>query len=504
MKKEPITRRCDPFFKAMGRLAESYGDVRLRTGYSEVVPNDTDLKTKFSRHIPLLIPLVSAPMDTVTEADMAIAMAKSGGLGIIHKALSIKEQAKAVSKVKHCLNGFIPDPIFLLADNTVEEVYRLKAEKKYDFFSFLVKDETGKIVGIVTRNNFDFCLDDKSLIADIMSRKIIKAPSGTTIQEANEIMRREEKKILPVFNKAGELEGIYTWSDIKRTMNRNPQGYNLDSSGRLVVGAAVGVGKDLPERLAAVHENKVDVIVIDTAHGDTRAMQEAIKYCKSHYPELDVVAGNVSEGDSVRRLIKAGADGVKVGQGPGSICTTRVTAGIGCPQVKAIYEGERAARGSGVPVCGDGGIEYSGDVAIALGAGASSVMIGSLFSATKESPGDIIYLEGGAFKSYRGMGSLGAMLDNQASRERYGQTEGAPEKLVPEGVEAYMPYKGDVAPIIFQLLGGLRSGLGYVGAKDIAELYRKADFHYISGSGLKESHPHGLSHIKKAPNYSPR
>ena len=491
-------RKCDLFFTAMNdsRLALSFNDVRLMTAYSEVLPADVELNTQFSRRVGLNIPIVSAAMDTVTEASMAIAMAKLGGLGIIHKALTPREQASAVNKVKYDLNGFIANPICVSENDSVEEILRMREKKAYKFFSFMVVDSTGKIVGLVTHNDFDFCLDNQSKISDIMSREIISAPSGISISEAHKMMTANSKKILPIFDN-GNFKGIYTLSDVKRILGGNSQGYNLDSNGSLRVGAAIGVGVDSEERLALLSKSRVDVVVIDTAHGNSKAVVDMIKYCKNNYPDLDVVAGNVSEGSAAKRLVNAGADGIKVGQGPGSICTTRIVAGIGRPQLSAIYEVEKAVRGSGVPICADGGIEHSGDITMALGAGADCVMMGRLLAGTSESPGEIVYKDGHQVKVYRGMGSLEAMIDNAASRERYGQTNTSLDKLVPEGVKSFIEFKGNVAPIVSQLTGGLRSGMGYIGTQNICELQVEADFFRITSAGLNESHPHGLNFIEK-------
>ena len=490
-------RKCDEFFEAMNSqfLAVSFNDVRLRTAYSEVLPVQTNTQTYFSRNIGLQIPIISAAMDTVTEAQMAIAMAKHGGLGIIHRALTPKEQALLVTKVKYDLNSFIPNPIWVLADSTVEEVRNMREKKGYKFFSFMVKDGEGKIVGLVTHNDFDFCSNEQSKISEIMSRDIISATSDINIAEAYKIMTSNSKKILPIFD-GEKFKGIYTLSDVKRTLNGNIQGYNLDASGSLRVGAAISVSGDSLERLTLLSKSRVDVLVIDTAHGNTNAMIDMIKRCKIDYPGIDIVAGNVSEGEAAKRLADAGADCIKVGQGPGSICTTRVVTGIGRPQLSAIYECEKAIRGSGVPICADGGIENSGDIVLALAAGASSVMIGKLLAGTTESPGEIIYKENHQVKVYRGMGSLEAMIQSKASRERYGQAETSVDKLVPEGVKSYIDFKGSVAPIISQLTGGLRSGMGYLGAPSICDLQDRADFFRITTAGLSESHPHGLNYIE--------
>lgn len=504
MEKKSMKRKCDAFFAKMDKLgiANSFSDVRLKTCYSEVLPKDANLSTKFSRNVHLEMPIISSPMDTVTEAKMAITLARLGGLGIIHKALIPEDQAAAVAKVKYELNGFIPNPICVFVDDTIEQVLNMRREKGYKFFSFMVNDRNGKKVGLVTQNDFDFSSNRKNKISDIMSSEIISAASTVSIQAAYKIMLENKKKILPVFNANNDFEGIYTLSDVKRIINGDSNGCSLDVSGRLRVGAAISVGEDIEQRMELLNRQLVDVVVVDTAHGNSKAVVDAVHYCKKYYPSIDVVAGNISEGEAAKRLVDAGADGLKIGQGPGSICTTRIVAGIGCPQLTAIYNCEKAIRGSGVPLCADGGIQLSGDITIALGAGADTVILGNLLAGTMESPGEIIYRGGAPVKMYRGMGSLDAMLANRASRERYGQEGVASDKLVAEGVKGWLNYKGEVTPIIFQLLGGLRSGMGYLGAKDIKMLQKKADFYQITNSGLKESHPHSLDVIEQESKYS--
>ncbi|MCX6718296.1 MAG: IMP dehydrogenase [Candidatus Staskawiczbacteria bacterium] len=498
-------RKCDDFFDKIEKLglALSYNDVRLKTGYSQILPANAKLQAKFSRNVGFLnIPIVSAPMDTVTEADMAIALAKIGGLGIIHKGLSPQNQASAVEKVKHNLSAFIYEPICINPNQTVAEVLAFIERKNYRFLSFPVLNNSGKLMGTVVKSNFEFCLDNSAKISDIMLKEIISAEAGTTVEQAYKIMMQKRVKILPILDKNKKFKGIYTLSDVRRIVKGHSPDYNISSDGTLKAGAAIGVGEDTRQRMELLAKAKVDVVVIDTAHGDSKAVIEAVKFCKKTYPKIDVVAGNVSEAESAKRLAEAGADGVKVGQGPGSICTTRIIAGVGCPQVTAVYNCAKALRGYGVPVCADGGIEYSGDITIALSAGADCVMLGKLLAGTTESPGEIIYRhDKKQVKVYRGMGSLGAMIDNKASRERYGQAESAENKLVPEGIESEVDYKGDVSFIIYQLLGGLRSGMGYCGAETISELQKKADFYRLTPSGVKESHPHGLEQIKKSPNY---
>ncbi|MFA6193725.1 MAG: IMP dehydrogenase [Parcubacteria group bacterium] len=493
----------DAFFKKMSvlGLALSYGDVRLRTGYSKVAPVDVELRTKFSRNITLNCPIVSSPMDTVTEWEMAIEMAKRGGLGILHRALLPIEQARQVARVKYYLNGLIKKPIQFRETDTMESIVRTIEEKGYQFQTFPVINAFGKIAGLLTSNDFEFCSNMLATASEVMSKDLLSIPDYLPLEKVFEIMRKNKKKVLPVVDPDGQLKGMYVFSDIKRAVTGSSANFNLDANGNLLVGAAVGVGEEDFERAELCVQKGVDVIVIDTAHGDSEPVYRMLKTLKKQFPDLDVVVGNVSEGKSAKRLVKAGADGVKVGQGPGSICTTRVIAGIGHPQVSAVHECEAAIRGSDVPICADGGMKYSGDITIAIGAGASSVMLGNLLAGTKESPGDVIIRDGMPMKSYRGMGSLSAMEQSESSRERYRQPECSRGKLVPEGVEGEVPFKGEVAEILYQLLGGLRAGMGYVGAANIKELQGKADFIRISGEGLKESHPHGVYMTKDPPNY---
>ncbi len=495
----------DLFFKKMEKLglALTYSDVRLRTDFSDILPADTVTETMFSRNVPLKIPIVGSPMDTITESSMAIKLAKLGGLGIIHKGLSPKKQALEVSKVKYHLNGMIKNPICINPEDAVKEILDLRKEKNFRFHSFPVIDKEGKLIGIVTEDDFSFCNNQDDKIEKIMSTKLITEEGNISIIEAFEKMTTNRVKILPLTN-SKKLTGLYVLSDVKRIVNGKSVNFNLDSSGSLIVGAAIGVGDDAEERMNLLSKEKVDVIVIDTAHGNSQAVIDTIKFCKKKYPHIDVVAGNISEAEAAQKLVKAGVDGLKVGQGPGSICTTRIVAGIGCPQVTAVFNCSKKVRKLNVPICADGGIEYSGDITIALASGASTVMLGKALAGTEETPGDTISkTDGRLVKFYRGMGSAGAMRDSKASRERYGQGQkNSKDKFVPEGVETEIPYKGSVSEIIFQLQGGLKSGMAYLGAKNIVKLQEKADFFRISSNGLKESHPHGITITKDVPNYN--
>lgn len=489
----------DPFFRRVhaSGLALTYADVRLRTGFSKVMPDDVNLESRFSRNTPLVIPIVSAAMDTVTEYKMAIAMAKLGGLGVIHKNLSPEDQAAQVAKVKFHLNGLITKPIFFYEDDSIQTILDKRREKDYGFQSFPILNRDGCLVGILTETDFEFCKDPSLSVRGFMTKPILTSSPDTNVQEAYRKMQGAKRKVLPLVDAQGKLTGLYVLSDVKRIISGNPQGYNTDKNGQLRVAAAIGVYDDAYSRLELLTESGVDVVVIDTAHGDSRPVFETLREIKKKY-DIDVVAGNISEAESARRLIRAGADGLKVGQGPGAICTTRMVAGIGTPQVTAVYECCRIARKSNIPVCADGGLTISGDIPIAIGAGASSVMMGNMLAGTNETPGKTLFEDGRQLKDYRGMGSMAAMESNAGSRQRYSQGKGP---LVPEGVEARVDFKGGVAKVMAQYIGGLRKGMGYVGAADIKELQTKARFIRMTEAGKAESHPHDLTTMRKAPNY---
>lgn len=476
----------------------TFDDVRLRTGYSSTLPKDVNLESRFSRNVPLMIPIVSAAMDTVTESKMAIELAKLGGLGIIHRGLGVEMQARQVRSVKRYLNGLIEMPRKVRDDDTVEAVLSKRKEKGFDFYSFPVINSGGKLVGLVSGNDFEFCTDYSQPISTIMTTDLLTASEGTTINQAYDLMLSRKKKILPLINNREEVVGMYVFSDVKRIKTGSAVSYNVDSRQQLRVGAAIGTGENELERAAQLVEKGVDVLVIDTAHGDTKDVVETLKKLKSSY-HVDVVVGNISVGDSARRLADAGADGIKIGQGPGSICTTRPIAGIGRPQLSAVYDCARAVNGSGIPICADGGLRYSGDIPIAIAAGASSVMMGGMLAGTDEAPGEKVFVDGRMWKQYRGMGSEGAMKDSKAAQERYRQADD--RKFVPEGVEGLVAYKGKLGDVVFQYVGGLRSGMGYVGAADISELIEKGEFDRITGAGIIESHPHDIRVTKDASNY---
>jgi IMP dehydrogenase len=491
----------DAFFEKIEKLGEAltFDDVRLRSGYSEVMPDDVNLESKFTKNVPLKIPIVSAAMDTVTEHEMAIGMAKLGGIGVIHKNFDPERQAKEVAKVKFHLNGFIEKPIFVSEDDMIGDILRRREDKGFTFHTFPVVNLSGKVVGIISKNDFDFCSDTALVAKDIMSKNVITAGAGIGLKEAYDIMRKDKKKSLPLVNEKGELAGMYTFNDVSRIVTKSRHNYNVDENGQLRVAAAVGVSDfDRAEILIA---NNVDALVIDTAHGDTASVIKTLKEMKRRF-SVDIAVGNISEPDSARRLLEAGADGIKIGQGPGSICTTRIIAGIGSPQVSAIYKCACVADEYDVPVCADGGLKHSGDIPIAIGAGANSVMMGGMLAGTKEAPGEVIFVDGRQWKTYRGMGSIGAMETNKGSRERYGQVATGKKELIAEGVEGMKPYKGELEAVLFQYIGGLKRGMGYVGAADIIELRDKADFLKITPAGRAESHPHDIHITKEPPNYS--
>ena len=484
-------------------LALSFQDVRLKSGFSEVAPTSVSIESLFSRRVGLKSPIASASMDTLTMSRIAIAMAMSGGIGVIHRNLDPIRQAAEVASVKSHLNAMIAKPVTVRADETIEQIENRRRDKGQNFQSFPVIDHEGRLVGLLTRSDFLMCDDTSLTAAQIMTREVVTAPGGTDISRAHDVMKTHKKKVLPLLNNDGRVVGMYVFSDVKRIRTGSHDSYNTDGMGHLRVGAAIGIGEDALERAILLIREAVDVIVIDTAHGDSKPVYETLKALRQYrdVEKVDIVVGNVSEGKSAMRLADAGADGIKVGQGPGSICTTRIIAGIGCPQVTAIYNCTAAIAGSGVPICADGGIEYSGDIPIAIGAGAHSVMLGKLLAGTDETPGELVTIGGVPHKSYRGMGSLGAMQDSAASRDRYKETNVDKDRLVPEGVEAVVPYQGPVSGVLHQLVEGLRRGMGYVGAATIEELREKGDFHRISAAGLNESHPHGVLITRDAPNY---
>ena len=481
----------------MGKIikeAITFDDVLLVPAYSEVIPNEVNLETKLTNKIKLNIPFMSASMDTVTEHQMAIAMARQGGIGIIHKNMSIEAQAEEVDKVKRSENGVITDPFYLSPEHTLQQAEDLMAKFR---ISGVPITENGKLVGIITNRDLKFETDFSKKIKESMtSDGLITAKEGITLEEAKSILAKSRKEKLPLVDDQGNLTGLITIKDIEKQIK-----YPLaakDSQGRLLCGAAVGVTANILDRVAALVEKHVDCIVIDTAHGHSANVLKVVKMVRDAYPDLQIIAGNVATGKATEALIKAGVDCVKIGIGPGSICTTRIVAGIGVPQITAIMEAYEVAKKYDIPIIADGGIKYSGDMTKALAAGASVCMMGSIFAGCDESPGTFELFQGRKYKVYRGMGSIAAM--ENGSKDRYFQT-GA-KKLVPEGVEGRVAYKGTVEDTVFQLIGGIRSGMGYCGAKDIPTLRETAEFVKISAASLKESHPHDIHITKEAPNYS--
>lgn len=476
--------------------ALTFDDVLLEPQYSDVVPSEADVSTRFSKNLRLNIPIVSSAMDTVTEAALAIALAQQGGIGVIHKNMSIEEQKEQVDMVKRSESGMIVDPITLSPEKLVSEA--LAVMEKYRVSGLPVVDESGMLVGILTNRDLRFETRMNLEVRDVMTKeKLITVPVGTTLSEARGILQQHRVEKLPVVDKQGHLKGLITVKDIQKAIK-----YPLaskDSMGRLLVAAGIGASGDFMERAQELVKARVDAIVIDTAHGWTLRVMEAVKKIKTAHPGVEVVAGNVASSSGAKALIDAGADAVKVGMGPGSICTTRIVSGAGVPQIYAIMEAARACKKAGMPLIADGGIKYSGDMAKALAAGADSVMLGSLFAGTEESPGETILYQGRQYKSYRGMGSLGAM--QKGSRDRYGQERVAVGKLVPEGIEGRVAFKGPLENVVNQLIGGLKAGLGYCGAHNLAELQKNARFLRISSAGLKESHVHDVQITKEAPNY---
>lgn len=475
----------------------TYDDVLLVPAFSEILPRDVDTSTYFSRNIKLNVPIVSAAMDTVTESAMAIAIAQEGGIGVLHKNMSIEQQTNEVRKVKRSESGMIHDPITLHQNATIQEALGIMREQRIG--GIPIVNDNQKLVGILTNRDLRFETDESRKVKEVMtSGQLITVTGVVSLQKAEVILRQYKIEKLPVVDKAGKLIGLVTYKDIIKFKSR-PNSCK-DKLGRLRVAAGIGVTEDMLDRVASLVNAGVDAIVIDTAHGHSKGVINALKSVKKKFSGLDVVVGNVGTADGAKLLVKNGADGVKVGIGPGSICTTRVVAGVGVPQLTAVADAAAAIKGSGVPIIADGGIRFTGDIPKAIAAGAFSIMAGSMFAGVEESPGETIIFEGRKFKSYRGMGSIEAM--REGSKDRYFQdAEDDIKKLVPEGIVGRVPYKGTLAETVYQLVGGLRAGMGYCGAKNIAEL-QKAKFIRITQSGVRESHPHGVTIVKEAPNYT--
>ncbi|MFL6716493.1 MAG: IMP dehydrogenase [Burkholderiaceae bacterium] len=477
--------------------ALTFDDVLLVPAYSDILPKDTSLKTRLTRNISLSIPLVSAAMDTVTEARLAIAMAQEGGIGIIHKNLTAREQAREVAKVKRFESGVVRDPITIPPDMKIRDVIALSQQHGISGFPVV---EGKKVVGIITNRDLRF---EEELNAEARAKmtprdKLVTVRDGADLSEAKRLMNKHRLERVVVVDDAFELRGLITVKDIQKS-TEHPLA-SKDEHGKLRVGAAVGVGADNEERIDLLVKAGVDVIVVDTAHGHSRGVLERVRWVKTNYPQVDVIGGNIATAAAARALLEHGADGVKVGIGPGSICTTRIVAGVGVPQITAISNVAEALAGTGVPCIADGGIRFSGDISKALAAGASSVMMGSMFAGTEEAPGEVILFQGRSYKSYRGMGSLGAMSDGSADRYFQDAANNA-DKFVPEGIEGRVPYKGSVIAILYQLVGGVRSSMGYCGCATIDELREKAEFVEITSAGMRESHVHDVQITKEAPNY---
>lgn len=475
----------------------TYDDVLLLPAYSEILPREVDTSSYLTKKIKLNVPLVSAAMDTVTEAQLAIAMAQAGGMGMLHKNMSIQRQADEVRKVKRSESGMIQDPVTLNERALLADAFKIM--KEYRIGGIPVISDEGQLKGIITNRDLRFEKDGTKRVEDVMTKSnLITAPKGTTLIQAEEILQNHKIEKLPVVDEQNVLIGLITFKDIQKF--KNFPNACKDEHGRLRVGAAVGVTPDTMDRVDALVKAGVDVIAIDTAHGHSKGVIDKLKEVKAKYPDLQVIAGNIATGDAAKALADAGADAVKVGIGPGSICTTRIIAGVGVPQLYAVYECAKALEGTGVPVVADGGIKHTGDIAKAIAAGASSIMAGSLFAGVEESPGESIIYEGRRFKSYRGMGSIEAM--EQGSKDRYFQdVEDDIKKLVPEGIVGRVPFKGTLAEVVYQYVGGLRASMGYCGAKDIPAL-QQARFVRITASGIRESHPHDITITKEAPNYT--
>jgi IMP dehydrogenase len=480
--------------------AITFDDVLLVPDKSSVLPREVVLKTKLSNNISLNIPLISAAMDTVTEEQMAIAMAREGGIGIIHKNMTIDRQAAVVDKVKRSESGMIQNPITLSPDKKIKDA--LAVMEKYKVSGIPIINNDGKLVGILTNRDLRFDIHEEEFIENLMTKKnLITAPVGTDLTKAEIILQKYRIEKLPIVDKKGYLKGLITFKDIQK--RKSFPNASKDKFGRLIVGAAVGVASDTIERVNELVKNNADVIIVDTAHGHSIRVLNIIKKLKAKSGNVDIIAGNVATGNAVKDLIRYGVDAVKVGIGAGSICTTRVVAGVGVPQLTAIIECAQAAKTSGVPVIADGGIKQTGDIPKAIAAGADSVMVGGMLAGTEESPGEKVLYEGRSYKLYRGMGSIEAM--KKGSKDRYFQDmEDDVTKLVPEGIEGIVPYKGPLTDTVYQIMGGLRAAMGYCGAKDIYEMKTKSKFVIITNSGLRESHPHDVKITKEAPNYSPK
>jgi IMP dehydrogenase len=489
----------DDFMSTFKHVGLTFDDVTLKTLYSEILPSDTSLKSKFSRNITVNVPFVSAAMDTVTEHRMAIAMACQGGIGVIHKNLTPSQQSREVEKVKHYLNGLIVDPVTFTEEMTLREILAVKKQQRLEFSGFPIVDASGKLTGILTSRNLKFVTDLSKRVKDVMTSSLITANTGTDVAAAGKLMKENRVGKLPIVNPDGSLAGLYSYHDVQILLENIQPNFNRDAQHQLRVAAAIGPYEY--DRIEALLEANVDALIIDTAHGHSKGVVETVKWLKANGAKADVVAGNIGTAEAAKCLLDAGVDSVKVGIGPGSICTTRVVAGVGIPQLSAIYEVAKAVDGQ-IPVIADGGIKQSGDVAKAISVGASVVMMGSALAGTEECPGERIIQNGRSFVAYRGMGSLEAMKTGKGSRERYQQADASENKLVPQGIEGLVPYRGTLENVLHQYIGGLQYSLGYLGAATIQEMTDKAELVRVSSAGLREAHPHDVKVYKEAPNYS--
>lgn len=492
-----LNKHIDKFMSAFPFEGLTFDDVSLITQYADFLPGETDITSRLTSNIKLNIPFLSAAMDTVTEADMAIAMALHGGIGVIHKNLDPDRQAGDVARVKHHLNGLISKPITFNVNQTLAEIQQRRLEKGYSFSGFPIMDDSGNLVGILTTKDIKYAISNNVRAGEIMTKEVLTAGEGTDLQQAYEIMRQNKIGKLPLV-KAGKLIGLYSYTDVADLIENTRPLYNRDEKYRLRAAAAIGPGDYV--RAEALAGAEVDVLVVDTAHGHSKGVIEMTAWVKKNLPGIDVIAGNIATGEAALALRKAGADAVKVGIGPGSICTTRVVAGVGIPQISAIYKCAEALNGS-IPIIADGGVRHSGDIAKALVAGASSVMMGSVLAGTDESPGEKILYEGRQFVVYRGMGSLDAMKSREGSRQRYGQKDAGDEDLVPQGIEGVVPYAGTVGKVLKQYSGGLQASLGYCGCRTIPDLQQNGQFVRVSHAGALEAHAHDIKITKEAPNY---
>ncbi len=498
-----MSKQLDEFMEAFKFEGLTFDDVSLVTLYADFLPDEADISSRFTRNVKLNIPFASAAMDTVTESKMAIAMARLGGIGVIHKNLTVERQAEEVRKVKNYLNGIISHPVVFRADQTVEEMLEAKRINRYSFSGFPIVDNDGKLIGILTSRDIKFLTDYRMKISDCMTRNPVFSQDGTSMKDAYKMMLKNKIGKLPLVDKEGRLTGLYSFLDVKSLLDNQDPDYNRDARHQLRVAAAVGPYNE--DRIEALVNADADVLVVDTAHGHSKGVIETVAWIKKNYGDrVDVVGGNIATAAAAKALADAGADGIKVGIGPGSICTTRVVAGVGVPQLTAVYNAAKAVP-SDLPIIADGGIKQSGDVAKALAVGASAVMMGSAFAGTSESPGEVVLHQGRSCVVYRGMGSLGAMKTGKGSRERYGQADvDSDEKLVPQGIEGLVPFRGPVQNVVIQFAGGVRYSFGYCGARTMDEFHSKAEVVRVTSAGLREAHPHDVTIAKDAPNYSSR